>query len=82
MYYLGIFSVRGRARVAAFATVEEAWRAAIVRPLGGSRALASRDVAMDWLREGASLARAEMLLRAVESRVRRDRARKFRASNT
>lgn len=71
MYYLGIFSVRGVTRVAAFATVEEAWRAAAALPLGRAWPLTDREAAIMWLREDASLARSEMLLRAVENRARR-----------
>lgn len=71
MYYVGTFSIRGRTRVAAFSKLEEAWEAAAARPRGQAIPLRSREAAIDWLRENASLCRAEILLRAVEAPLRR-----------
>lgn len=67
MYYLGMRSHRGFAKVVVFLTAKEAWEAAISYPVGQVWPLSSREVAIDWLREDVSPTLAEMMLRAAEN---------------
>lgn len=63
-FYLGTFSKKGNARLAAFLTVEEAWQAAIHAWPG--RPLPCRESALAWLRADTTEKQALRYLKQAE----------------